>query len=367
LSSSAGHYADAGEVAVLMSSSLDVHMVMTGHSLGRNKLEHLLASGAMTRSEIEEAYAISRRIEAEERCLDNAVMVFTSTRQEVDEQWGLYDGYSPQLSRVLRFHRSMGRHMPNMKVIPPGLDFSNLKVSMPEDPTLKEFEQARALQDMLERPQPLSPLAMGAGPGGVPSGASSPRPGPALRAEASEGAPASPAAGGGAADPATPSIPSAGAVSSGHQSPRGGGSSGGGGEVASRPPLKDLVLDPVAGPPIWREITRFLRNPGKPAVLAMSRPDPKKNLTTLVRWRELAAASCCCFLLLQFAPSISLCRTGRASHAAEFRHRRCSTGRAAIMPLPSCPPHCSGGRVWSARHAARAGQPGVGHGQPRQH
>lgn len=23
------------------------------------------------------------------RCLDNAVMVFTSTRQEVDEQWGL--------------------------------------------------------------------------------------------------------------------------------------------------------------------------------------------------------------------------------------------------------------------------------------
>lgn len=180
---------------------------MTGHSLGRNKLEHLLNSGgrlgrcwaaccaaftyqhappasllcapmragaslmrptchgllfclhmlvvvlppgAMTRKEIEEAYAISRRIEAEERwacvpaapavpagrclleeqrccqgcagtalatpppmlpsahtrarlimlalpqppnrprsCLDNAVMVFTSTRQEVDEQWGL--------------------------------------------------------------------------------------------------------------------------------------------------------------------------------------------------------------------------------------------------------------------------------------
>lgn len=31
-----------------------------------------------------------------------------------------------------------------------------------------------------------------------------------------------------------------------------------------------------------QEITRFLRNPGKPAVLAMSRPDPKKNITTLV-------------------------------------------------------------------------------------
>ena len=46
-------------------------------------------AGAMTRAEIEEAYAIGRRIEAEERCLDNAMLVFTSTRQEVDEQWGL--------------------------------------------------------------------------------------------------------------------------------------------------------------------------------------------------------------------------------------------------------------------------------------
>jgi hypothetical protein len=40
-----GHYADAGEVAVLMSCTLDMPMVMTGHSLGRNKLENLLASG----------------------------------------------------------------------------------------------------------------------------------------------------------------------------------------------------------------------------------------------------------------------------------------------------------------------------------
>ncbi len=39
-----GHYADAGEVAALMSSTLGVDMVMTGHSLGRNKLEHLLGT-----------------------------------------------------------------------------------------------------------------------------------------------------------------------------------------------------------------------------------------------------------------------------------------------------------------------------------
>ncbi len=42
-----GHYADAGEAAALMSYTLGVDMVLTGHSLGRNKLDHLLKSGEM--------------------------------------------------------------------------------------------------------------------------------------------------------------------------------------------------------------------------------------------------------------------------------------------------------------------------------
>lgn len=40
-----GHYADAGEAAALIASTMDADMLMTGHSLGRNKLEHLRASG----------------------------------------------------------------------------------------------------------------------------------------------------------------------------------------------------------------------------------------------------------------------------------------------------------------------------------
>lgn len=51
------------------------------------------AAGTMSKKEIEENYAISRRIEAEERALETATMVLTSTQQEIDEQWGLYDGY----------------------------------------------------------------------------------------------------------------------------------------------------------------------------------------------------------------------------------------------------------------------------------
>jgi hypothetical protein len=70
--------------------------------------------------------------------------------QEIDEQWGLYDGYSPNLARVLRFRRAHGRHMPLMKVSPPGLDFSNLKASHWHSWTLCSM-----------RPVPLGVLAEG--------------------------------------------------------------------------------------------------------------------------------------------------------------------------------------------------------------
>jgi hypothetical protein len=37
----------AGEVAALVASDLGVDCVLTGHSLGRNKKEHLMKSGAV--------------------------------------------------------------------------------------------------------------------------------------------------------------------------------------------------------------------------------------------------------------------------------------------------------------------------------
>lgn len=37
-----GHYSDAGEAGALMAHTLGVPLVLTGHSLGRNKLDHLL-------------------------------------------------------------------------------------------------------------------------------------------------------------------------------------------------------------------------------------------------------------------------------------------------------------------------------------
>lgn len=116
-----GHYADAGDSAALLSGALNVPMVLTGHSLGRNKLEQLLKQGRQSKEDINSTYKIMRRIEAEELSLDAAELVITSTKQESEEQWGLYDGFDVKLEKVLRARARRGvnchgRYMPRMVV-----------------------------------------------------------------------------------------------------------------------------------------------------------------------------------------------------------------------------------------------------------
>lgn len=116
-----GHYADAGDATALLSGALNVPMLLTGHSLGRDKLEQLLKQGRLSKEEINSTYKIMRRIEGEELSLDVSEMVITSTRQEIDEQWRLYDGFDPILERKLRarIKRNVscyGRFMPRMVV-----------------------------------------------------------------------------------------------------------------------------------------------------------------------------------------------------------------------------------------------------------
>ncbi|XP_010522392.1 PREDICTED: probable sucrose-phosphate synthase 3 isoform X2 [Tarenaya hassleriana] len=190
-----GHYADAGDSAALLSGALNVPMVLTGHSLGRDKLEQLLKQGRQSKEDINSTYKIMRRIEAEELSLDAAELVITSTRQEIDEQWGLYDGFDVKLEKVLRARSRRGvnchgRFMPRMAVIPPGMDFTNVVVQ----------------EDTPEVDGELSALTGGA-----------------------EGS------------------------------------------------------SPKAVPTIWSEVMRFFTNPHKPMILALSRPDPKKNITTLLK------------------------------------------------------------------------------------
>ncbi|CAA6667899.1 unnamed protein product [Spirodela intermedia] len=175
-----GHYADAGDSAALLSGALN----------------QLLKQGRQSMEDINATYKIMRRIEAEELSLDAAELVITSTKQEIEQQWGLYDGFDVKLEKVLRARSRRGvschgRYMPRMVVIWPGMDFSS--VTAQEDASEPDGE---------------------AGTASAVSEGSSPR---AL---------------------------------------------------------------PRYGP---RQVIRFLSNPHKPMILALSRPDPKKNITTLLK------------------------------------------------------------------------------------
>ncbi|NNJ94541.1 MAG: HAD-IIB family hydrolase [Halobacteria archaeon] len=101
------HYADAGYVGVRLANLLGIPLIHTGHSLGRDKRKRLLARG-LSRTDIEQTYNIARRIDAEEETLANADLVITSTHNEIEEQYGLYNYYDA------------GR----MAVIPPGTDLT---------------------------------------------------------------------------------------------------------------------------------------------------------------------------------------------------------------------------------------------------
>lgn len=111
------HYADAGYVGVRLSNLLGVPLVHTGHSLGRDKRQRLLSAG-LSDAEISETYNMDRRVDAEEEVLATADLVITSTHNEIDEQYRLYDYYQPE----------------RMAVIPPGTDLSRFHPPTFEDP-----------------------------------------------------------------------------------------------------------------------------------------------------------------------------------------------------------------------------------------
>ena len=131
------HYADAGYAGVRLANLLGVPLVHTGHSLGRDKRKRLLARG-LSREQIQETYNIERRIDAEEEVLANASLVITSTHNEIEEQYGLYNYYDPA----------------RMTVIPPGTDLKQFHPPRARD----SFDFARHVDRFLGNPD--KPLIM---------------------------------------------------------------------------------------------------------------------------------------------------------------------------------------------------------------
>ncbi len=119
------HYADAGYVGALINRRLGIPLVFTGHSLGREKLRRMLASG-IDHEQIEQNFSISRRIEAEEVALAHSNLVITSTRQEAVQQYSRYGKTASQL----------------VEVIPPGVDSKRFH-------PIHSLEETKTVDDLL--------------------------------------------------------------------------------------------------------------------------------------------------------------------------------------------------------------------------
>jgi sucrose-phosphate synthase len=102
-----GHYADAGYGGAQLARLLHLPFVFTGHSLGRVKKQRLLDLDAEAEN-LEETYRFTTRAEAEEMAIETASLIVTSTSQEVEQQYEVYEAYMPE----------------RMEVIPPGVDLT---------------------------------------------------------------------------------------------------------------------------------------------------------------------------------------------------------------------------------------------------
>jgi len=120
-----GHYADAGLAGAQLARLLHVPFVFTGHSLGRVKRQRLSLGKANPES-LEKKYKFQTRVEAEEIALETASMVVTSTNQEVQQQYELYDHYVPS----------------RMEVIPPGVDLKSFS------PATKDWKRPQIADEL---------------------------------------------------------------------------------------------------------------------------------------------------------------------------------------------------------------------------
>ncbi len=128
------HYADAGHVGMRLALQLGVPLIHTGHSLGRSKRQRLMASGESERS-LEEKYRLSQRIRVEEEILAAASLIITSTQDEIDRQYGMYNWANTE----------------RMRVIPPGVNLSRFEPG-PQPPPPISIELQRFLREPQKPP-----------------------------------------------------------------------------------------------------------------------------------------------------------------------------------------------------------------------
>ncbi|MBU1145240.1 MAG: glycosyltransferase [Firmicutes bacterium] len=81
-----GHYGDGGLACAMIKQRLHIPYSFTGHSLGAQKLDKI-GFTLENFSVLDEKYKLSKRILAERIAINNADIIFVSTKQERDEQY----------------------------------------------------------------------------------------------------------------------------------------------------------------------------------------------------------------------------------------------------------------------------------------
>ncbi len=122
------HYADAGYVCSELTKFFGIPFLHTGHSLGRDKKRKLLNDG-MSEEEIEKRYKINHRIETEETIIYYADSIITSTKQEINNQYGDYENSNKV----------------NFVVIPPGVDLEKFYPYNSKEGAAEEAEKMKSI------------------------------------------------------------------------------------------------------------------------------------------------------------------------------------------------------------------------------
>ena len=136
------HYGDGGLSAALWEELGGPPYSLTGHSLGAQKLDRLLAQPDSNLVDLDTHYRFARRIAAERVAMSRASRIITSTRQERMEQYGheaYRDAVDPHDDR-------------KFAVVPPGvnLEIFGADVRGADDDRVARYVEARLARDIAE-------------------------------------------------------------------------------------------------------------------------------------------------------------------------------------------------------------------------
>lgn len=129
------NYADSGLVCSKISEDINVPQVHTGHSLGISKMKGL----GINKNNFylyNKIFHFDKRLQAEQKVIDSADMIISSTREELKEQYEKY---------------KIKKHMKKFRIIPPGIDLNKFYPPRKEEKDSEEIRCRELFNNVIEQ------------------------------------------------------------------------------------------------------------------------------------------------------------------------------------------------------------------------